>query len=74
MATAATTSAHGALVRAEHDGALELVAEGVELLAAEHGLDEREDALARGGTGEDGEGDARRVCPIGDLGLVELPP
>eukprot|EP00966_Prymnesium_polylepis_P077374 1792256-Prymnesium_polylepis.1 len=48
-----------------------------ELLGAEHGLDEREDALAgRGASWQDGEGEARRVGPVGDLALalVELPP
>ena len=65
--------AHSTLVGAEHHGALQLVAEDVELLGAEHGLDEREDALAGRGAWQDGEGDARRVGPVGDLALVELP-
>ena len=67
-------SPHTALVGAQHQRGLYHVLEGGHLLLAEHRLDEREDALARGRAGRDGKGDARRERPRRERLAVDAPP
>ena len=52
-----------ALVVAEHEGALDEVRHGRELVLAEHVLDEGEDALRCRRGRRHREDDARRLCP-----------
>ena len=57
------TSADAALVVAEHERALDEVRHGRDLVLAEHGLDEGEDALRCRGGRCHRKDDARRLCP-----------
>ena len=66
--------AHLALVVLEHHRALQLVRQGTERVAAEHGLDKGEDAFRSCRTAHHGKDHARRLGPGGDGGVVELPP
>ena len=67
-------SADDALVVAQHERALHKVSHCRQLLDAEHGLDEREDALGGGRARRQGEDDARRLGPRRELGVVRTPP
>ena len=67
-------SADDALVVAQHERALHKVSHCRQLLDAEHGLDEREDALGGGRARRQGEDDAPRLGPRRELGVVRTPP
>ena len=63
-------STDAALVVAEHEGALDEVRHGRELVLAEHVLDEGEDALRCRRGRRHREDDARRLCPSREARVV----
>ena len=68
------SSADVALIVAQHQRALHEVRQRVELLLAEHRLDEGEDALARRRARRHGEDDARGLGPRRGRRVVDAPP
>ena len=69
------SSPHAAAVVAQHQRPLDVVGHECMLLrVAEHVLEQREHALARGRVGRDRKDDPRRLGPLRDLVAVVGPP
>ena len=66
------SSADHALVVAQHHRALHTIRKNAVVCFTEHGLDKREDALARGGHAGQCEDKAGRLGPVGDGRIVHL--
>ena len=62
------------VVVCEHERGLDVIGERTHLLVAEHGLEERKDALARSRVGREGKHDLGSLRPEREVVLVLEPP